>query len=538
MRIKKVKIQNQEIKLENLTLILGANSTGKTRLLEELFTAITGRERKTNFWGNIESEVVHLNSDSNIWQEHLHQKMENNQKIWFCPYTVSYTNNQSDGRQLNSTEYAELKNNPTAFFSNNSFLKRELIHYLPVDKRLDVPSSTQMRDPSNPPNDIINILWRNQTIVKIISSELRSLFNKKLLLMPHKIPIIELRLIDTQEEKPPPYELSKTKEAYEAYVKWLEENNISDIGTEGHGVRAFLHIMLTYSVPTNSVLMIDEPETHLYPSIKRKFGNAIGELAKKGKKQFICVTHDSDFLQGVFDSNCNTTVIKLFKKKKEHSLMHVQYNKKRYYKPSQKQSQFLQIPLLDCAILVEGATDRYIYENAISYLKLLENHEYRIISCGGKDSVTNPQRVAEDLKVPYVIILDADVFKGVNISHFERILKLKGGTPLLARIKEFSKKIKTIPNFKDKGIESLDTQLAAEFKELLQELKNIGIFIVSKGEVESWKDLSCSKSDFPELFVKQFKWRKSLFPELIGFLRGIESYLKGQLNVEEIDESN
>lgn len=529
MKIKRLGINGQTIEVKNLTLILGANGTGKTRLLEELFAVSTGRQRKTNFWGDIEIESEVKEEDTKIWEDHLHQRKDNNQKFWFCPYTYGY--GEMDGRQLNSNEHNELLNNPTNFFRNRDFLKKELIHYLPVDQRLDVSASAQIKDPSTPPGNKINILWRNREIIKVINFELKRLFNKRLYLAPHKLPNIELRLLDLLDgEDPPAFNYLKQKESYEAYVRWIEEENISDISTEGHGIRAFLHIMFTYSVPTNLVLLIDEPETHLYPSIKRRFGSFIGELAGKKKKQFICVTHDSDFLQGVFDSNCDMSVIKLYKTNRNHSLIHVQYDARKYYMASQKQAQFLQIPLVEAVLLVEGATDRYVYENSLSHLKLLENHEYKVISCGGKDSIVNPQRVAEDLKVPYAVILDADVLKGKKLKHFEKILRLKGEERLFPEIEGFSSKLRGVANFKDRGIDALDSSVKPEFRELLRKLGEIGIFIVPKGEIESWRKLDCSSSDFPEVFVRQFRWRKSLFPELTEFLREVESYLKQKIN--------
>lgn len=519
MRIKKIKIEDVETELSNMVLIVGANGTGKTRLLDEIHAAFTGRDRKSNFWAlTFENEIGRI--DKKTWYENLHQFTEGEESKWYCPFTK--INNKHDGRKLNKSHYDQYES-ATDF----DFLKKELTHYLPVGERLQIPSDAPMTQQSQTASDPLNILFRSPKMLKDIQKHLKRLFSKELYLASHNIPQLELRLADSYDTILPPSNPNKSQDSFQKYQKWLETNKIGDIKIEGHGIQAFLHIMLSYALPTNSILMIDEPEIHLYPSIKRKFGQLLGNLAQKNKKQFICVTHDSDFLQGVFDAKCDLDVLKLSKVNKNHSVIHTPYKTGSSPRANQNQTSFLQLAFLDCGILVEGATDRLAYEHIFSDQKFLNNLEYKFISSSGKDSICNPEKIATDLNVPYAIILDIDVLKEGEYKNVAKMLKLKGHNAILERMESLGPKLKGIKDFKGKGLSAIsDNEIKKEAKAVIKELEKLGVFVVPCGCLESWREINCLKPEFPEKFIKAYRRNKSEFKNVIKFLQKIETYLK------------
>lgn len=487
MRIKKIKINGTEIEPSNMVLIVGANGTGKTRLLDEIYSAFSGRNRQSNFWGlSFENDIE--TEDKTTWHENLHQFTEKSETKWYCPFT-------KEGRKLNRTQYDNFDKE-----ENLDFLKTELTHYLSVGTRLNIPSNAQMTPQTQAASDPLNLLFRSPKMFREIKNNLRKLFDKELYLAAHNVPQIDLRLAESSDSSLPKWIPDNPQESFQKYQKWLETNKIGEITIEGHGIQAFLHIMLSYALPTNSILMIDEPEIHLYPSIKRKFGQLLGNLAQKNKKQFICVTHDSDFLQGVFDAKCNLDILKLSKLKKTHSVIHTPYKTDSSLWAKHNQTSFLQLAFLDCGILVEGATDRLAYEHIFSDQKFLNNIEYKFISCGGKDSISNPEKIAKDLNVPYAIILDIDVLKEGEYKNIEKILKLNGQDDLLTRIKNVGPKLKGIQDFKKNGIDAInDDNTKKEVEEIIKELSEFGVFIVPCGCLESWREIKCLKPAPAEL---------------------------------------
>ena len=288
--------------------------------------------------------------------------------------------------------------------------------------------------------------------------------------------------------------------------------------------------MLTCCIPVNDVLLIDEPEIHLYPSVKRKFGNALGEISKKNQKQFFCVTHDSDFLQGVFDSKCNATIIKIKKNGKKREIIHKHFDRKVQYLAGQNQTPFLQIPFLDAVIVVEGSTDRFVYEHVFFENQFLSDIEYKFISSGGKDSISNPVRIATDLKVPYAIILDIENLKDKDNAHLLKLARVQEVTGLQEEITDIGAKLKGIDNFLVSGLDAIkDTKLKDRIAKLVVLLKSIGIFIVYKGTLESWGQIiSEKKNTFPERFIEEYAKNKKNFNEMIEFLKEVETYIKKQ----------
>lgn len=532
MRINSTSINDNDIKLANMVVIVGSNGTGKTRLIEELNYAFTKRinGNVTQFWkiGFVEQLTA---SDIRKWLANLVFHVEASNSIWTSPFTRWH--NQPDGLSIPDNQYQQYVNMTdeelVTNFNSKEFIK-ELTNYLQVNERLGTQSSAAITPPTQKIADILNLLFRNKKLFDEINGELGKLFKKSIVLSPHNFPNLELKIIDQDTEKPTNFDINNLNQSFHDYIKWKESNHVGEIYVEGHGIQAFLQIMLTYCIPVNDVLLIDEPEIHLYPSVKRKFGNALGEISKKNQKQFFCVTHDSDFLQGVFDSKCEATIIKIKKNGKKREIIHKHFDKDAQYLAGQNQTPFLQIPFLDAAIIVEGSTDRLVYEHVFFENKFLNDIEYKFISSGGKDSISNPARIANDLKVPYAIILDIENLKDKDNAHLLKLTRVQEVSGLQEEITELGPKLKGISNFLTSGLDAItDTGLRGRTEKLINFLKGIGIFIVHRGTLESWGQVSSEKKNmFPERFIEEYSKNKEAFKEMTEFLKGIETYIKKQ----------
>lgn len=515
----------QPVDLDNLVVIVGPNSSGKTRFLDELHAAITGRNRNSQFWDIRVNQVLITQEDENLWRNSLiQQKHLSGQIVWFSPFTLN--NNSPDGKEISAENYEDIKQNPSNnFFNDEMILRKELTHYLDVGNRLSMQGSAQMQDPALKPTNMLEVLERRRVIlIPEINNLLKDLFGKKLIFSLHQTPLIELSVCSQEIEEPPQLVIEDRFFSSQKYLKWKQDNKIGEITQEGHGVRAFLQIMFRYFLPTNQILMIDEPEAHLYPSIKRKFGKKIGDLSKKSKKQIFCVTHDSDFLQGIFDTHCSFTLLRLTRSKKKHQCYVYQHGSS--LPAGKNQAEYLQIPFLDCAIIVEGATDRLVYEYIFSDNNFLSDKEYKFISAGGKDSLTNPETLAIKTNTPYIIIADMDVLKEnqgeIPICTLAVVSKNESLRNFILKV---SKKLVGIANLKKEGIKAINDKTArSEVEGLIEELEKKGIFIVPVGTLESWGDIQSDRHDFVEQFIKQYEKDKTKFDSLKDFMARIKDY--------------
>lgn len=530
MRISEVTINEELIPLTNMVVIVGSNGTGKTRLLEELNWNFTNRGTNTGLWEIEFKEELSLD-DITQWIDLAISHNNGAEKRWYSPFTKF--DGQLDGVDMEDSQYQRYATgeDSLAALVNSPFLK-EFINYLPITFRLSLPTQAQMGSQNQRVNEILNLLFRTPSLVTDINVQLKKFFKKKLVLSPHNIPNLELKVVDIDAEEAPTFNIQDPTPSYQAYLTWVDSNHVGYPTAEGHGIQAFLHILLSHCVPQYHVLLIDEPEVHLYPSVKRKFGNTLGEISASENKQFFCVTHDNDFLQGIIDSKCPATIIKINKNGRTRKIFHKTLDEESKYLASQNQTPFLQIPFLDAVIIVEGATDRFCYDFVFGNNGFLSDVEYKFISAGGSDSVVNPERIAYDMNVPCAIILDIENLKEKeSAKSLLKLFALKEQVEIQQEILEIGKLIKGIPDLVVKGLDAVtDPVLKARIRSLITELKGFGIFIIHKGTLESWSEVPTKKTNqFPEKFVEEYLKDKKAFSELTLFLGEITEYIQSEI---------
>lgn len=70
-----------------------------------------------------------------------------------------------------------------------------------------------------------------------------------------------------------------------------------DLMVEGSGFLQWLSVYALAVAPGVSVLMFDEPDAHLHPSLQQRLVTSLAELAKRNKKQVLIATHSSEILR-------------------------------------------------------------------------------------------------------------------------------------------------------------------------------------------------------------------------------------------------
>jgi predicted ATPase len=526
MKINSIEIQGQQVQCENLNVIVGSNGTGKTRLLHELFCKfanINNRDNQsTNYWHPIEFNSTILSEDFDKWYNSLVRREENNRTTYYSPFTQRIGRNNP--MNLDETNFKNIEAYKENLGENFSFLQKELSTYLSVDERLQKRNRIQKTNISSPPNDPLNLLFRFPEIVEEINLKLQSILNRKLYISQYDDPQLELIIAPPNCPEAPKFDVSEPQQSYDEFVNWIEENGVSKFDYEGHGVRALANILISYEMPTTDIIFIDEPESHLYPSIKRKFGKIIGNLAKNMSKQIFLVTHDSDLLLGIFDSDVNFEMLKLYREGYEFKISKTKYDDSHRITANSAQPQYLSIPFLEYSILVEGATDRLIYEYVLSDLDLISNVEYSFISSSGKDSICNPEKIAVDVNTPYSIIFDFDILKNQNVEYLDRLIVMQSNLNLFRQAIELSEYLKGIENIKNRGINALNGNVKEEYEKLLSDFKEIGIFIVPYGTLESWLAIESEKKDYPEKFISNYEERKDECENMHNFLNEVASH--------------
>lgn len=309
----------------------------------------------------------------------------------------------------------------------------------------------------------------------------------------------------------------------------LEDENISwlkyskDASSVSDGIRAYTGILLQIYAGDPKVIIIDEPEAFLHPSLAHRLGGELARAAFDNKKQLFVATHSPQFLMGALQSGAKINIIRLTYSPSGATARLM---------PSSQLDTLMTNPLLrsvgvlaglfyENVIVTEADVDRAFYEEVNNRLVTANdpraiNHALFLIA----DNHQTIPLIVEPLRklgIPTAGIPDIDVIKRGGTEWTRQLAA--AGIPStqhtsLQNLRDSVHKtlLDTAPAdqkpenyFKThRGVELLaDSDLEAA-NNLFDQLDEYGLFIVRTGEVESW---------LPHLRVpsKSNGWRSAIF---------------------------
>ncbi len=343
--IKKVKIENfrsiksQEIELKNYTILIGDNGTGKTSVLEAINYALSpfflsGRIKHTDFYNGEDNPIViELIFDSNLKAilpdgygkrdidydkvllnikfrekkpprkafsdlfviEHRIDPVSSIKKTvkgWAIPRKNSKKEFEFTARLL-SLNIVETQDLPKSFYfskSRDKQLQRGLNSYINTvfdnfNWRFfkNDNSKNFFSEKSKIEKEILNLIIDNKENVFVQLNEKLSKFN---------IPRVDISFIDGKAPFNNAY-LTK-KENLDLPVKYL-----------GSGVEMIISLLFLETMASFSegklVILIDEPELHLHPSLQYKLADYLEDISKT--HQVIISTHSPIFFKNSFNKD-------------------------------------------------------------------------------------------------------------------------------------------------------------------------------------------------------------------------------------------
>ena len=561
MKISHLNISDKKVPLTGLNVIVGPNGAGKTTLLKDLHSEFTGfNSGLVSKWTNLLDDNSFTASlhDWKDWKDSLEvvtgESYSNNGKYYADPKSMG---RQNKPQKVKDTFVSEInyainssEGNLPRFSAVSSYatdIDRDIIKpfrdqrsvFMTVDDRFYISNNNTGQHNVDTNNSIqpAPFLADNDDILKSINSKMNRLFGKKLFSESRSMSNFSLYVGGGEVAQPKrhtnlPRNYKKIASTFDA---WVEDNKITGLQNEGHGVRAAAQVLYELENDSNKIIFLDEPEIHLYPSAKYLLGKFIGEYAQTGKKQVIVTTHDSDMLRGLIDANGVATIIRLgpdrsvkFAKDSEISRTIT--------------SSVLQSAFLDAVIVTEGIGDQYVYEGVMQHIKLLPKRSYQVISMNGKESVAHCFYFFELLGIKYAAIYDFDALWHTNRTQntLESCLDQKKVTAVAKnsllstaqQINEFMKGKKD----KKYGVNcSSLTDVQRQFiRQSLDDIAKEGIFISPMGELENWVGVDKNNGKevaSPEQILKKYRgYSKSKYINLTNFIIGVADHLEEQFS--------
>lgn len=296
------------------------------------------------------------------------------------------------------------------------------------------------------------------------------------------------------------------------------------------GVKAFAGIITEVIAGDPRVILIDEPEAFLHPSLATKLAFEVARAAKTADKRVFASTHSPAFLMGCIQSGAPINIIRLTYRGGVATARVL---------PSSEILELMRHPLLrstgvlsglfyEFVVVTESDADRAFYQE-INERLLQFKSEWGIPNClfinaQNKQTIQTIIRPLRQLGIPAAAVVDIDVLKDggatwtglLDAASVPQMLH-SGLANIRANVK--AAMIGTGRDMKREGglaILQESDRLAAQ--SLLDQLAAYGVFTVPNGELESWLNPLGASGHGPGWLVDIFE-RMGEDPSVTGYVR-------------------
>jgi len=274
--------------------------------------------------------------------------------------------------------------------------------------------------------------------------------------------------------------------------------NALDIASSSDGVKAFTGIITTIIANEPKVMLIDEPEAFLHPSLAYKLGKEIGNTFNDKSRNLFVSTHSSNFLMGCIQSGVPLNIIRLTYSNYSPTARILQNDKvlKLMRHPLLRSTGVLNGLFYEYVIVTEGDSDRAFYQEINERLLTFEPTKgipnCLFLNAQNKQTIHEILGPLRAMGIPCVAIVDVDIIKeggqvwsrlleSANVPQaiIESTNQLRA--TVIRKIKESQINFKT-----NGGVQILSEADREECNHLFDQLNTYGLFPVRNGELESW----------------------------------------------------
>lgn len=264
------------------------------------------------------------------------------------------------------------------------------------------------------------------------------------------------------------------------------------------GIKAFTGMITETIAGDPAVLLIDEPEAFLHPSLAFKLGDEIARASLGSDKRLFVSTHSPNFVMGCIQSGAPVNIVRLTYRDRTATARVL---------PNEDILRLMRNPLLrstgvlsglfyEFVVVVEADADRAFYqeinERLQRYMPELGIPNCLFINAQNKQTVQTIIRPLRDLGIPAAGIVDIDILKeggsvwssfleSAFIPDIERSNLSTARAAVKQRFDQTGKDMKRAG-----GIQLLAAGDREATTNLLERLAEYGLFVVANGELESW----------------------------------------------------
>lgn len=480
-----------------ITVFVGPNNSGKSKILSELNQFCINGTRNAN---NVIIDHIEL---SGFEDDEIEKKIRT-VKLKPNPEEAVHQDHIMVGKRgarqqvpLQALRQALKTPNAQPSHTCKWFLKHNTL-ILNGQNRISLVNQQAGGNLQQPAQTSFQTLFRDDDKRKEVRRILYDAFEQYLVVDPTNLGQLNLRLssrapIDNREER------GIHEEAVEFHKNALPIDQASD------GVKAFTGMITEMIAGDPSVLLMDEPEAFLHPSLSFKLGKEVSGIMSHSDKRLFVATHSPNFVMGCIQSGAPVNIVRLTYRDgvptsrilPNEDILRLMRN------PLLRSTGVLSGLFYEFVVVTESDADRAFYQEVNDRL-LRYSDGKGIPNClflhaQNKQTVKTIIKPLRELGIPVAGIVDIDVLKDggkVWTSFLDcGFLPELEREPLASLRKAIKEKL--IASGKDMkrdgGINILVNDDKEALLNLFSKLAEYGLFVVPNGELESWlKDLNAS----------------------------------------------
>src|ERR1700730_7345483 len=472
---------------QGVTIFVGPNNAGKSLVLREL---------ESSFASNQPIETKLLHDFEIIWptDEQVAQDIADLRK--HAPPGTPIDNisvgrfgpgGNLEATTINKntlTDIVHAKQNK--IWATSQFLRYYLIR-LDGRTRFELTNDRPMGDLLQRPPNILAHLFTDDELRKEVREVVFDAFGVYFVIDPLAGGIFRIRPSAT----PPTHnEQSLAKAARDFHSKAIYIKEASD------GVQAFVGIVGMVLSGDYRVILIDEPEAFLHPPLARKLGHQLASIVSQRGGSLLAATHSPDFLIGCLQASPSVRVVRLeySNGKSKGQIVDPTILAKFFKTPLMRSANVISSLFHDGVVVTESDNDRAFYSEA--YYRLAEQERgypsILFVNAQNKQTIKDIIGPLRAFGVPAAAAVDIDILKDGGQTWLGWLQSARLPTALhsgfsVQRGDLFTKFTENSINMKtDGGVDALPIADRQAANQLFDTLAEYGIFVVRKGELESW----------------------------------------------------
>lgn len=346
-------------------------------------------------------------------------------------------------------------------------------------------------DLQRPPESSFQVLFRDDAKRHEVRRIVFDAFGRHFVLDPTHLGQLRIRL----SERAPRDDIEERGIHADA-VRFHAAAQVIDEASDG--VKAFTGIVTEVMAGDPSVVLVDEPEAFLHPSLASKLAQEVARAALSADKRVFVSTHSPQFVMGCIQSGAPVNIIRLTYRAGVATARVL---------PSDEILELMRHPLLrstgllsglfyEFVVVTESDADRAFYQEVNERL-LQFKPEWGIPNClflnaQNKQTVHTLLKPLRKLGIPAAGVVDVDVLKEgganwTNLLSSADVPQLSHGSFATMRAAVKTAMDATGKEMKrDGGVAILGAADRQAAEDLLNQLRQYGIFVVPSGELESW----------------------------------------------------